>query len=199
MREGIERLIEYEPDLTLTGSAATAEDALPQLQSAPPDVALVDLQLSGMTGIELIHQVRALALPVRLLVISAHEEDLYGGRALRAGAYGYMMKHDVARHVADAVRHVARGERHISASLRRHLLRDWLETQGWGQPIDEWSDAEIAALEQIGWAESGKTSADASRSAVPAGVREALQARLAVSSDEDVVRDAVRWVTATAR
>ena len=97
MREGYESLIALEPDLDLCGSSGSAEDALPEIQTLAPDVAVIDLQLPGVNGVELIKRIRSLELAVRLLVVSAHEEELYAERALRAGAQGYLMKRESAR------------------------------------------------------------------------------------------------------
>lgn len=150
MRAGYVSLIGLEPDLEMVGAAATAEEALPLIETAEADVAIVDLQLPGVNGVELIKRVRALGLPIRILVVSAHEEELYAERALRAGAQGYLMKHESARYVTEAVRVVASGRLYLSTPLRHRLLGDWLDRDASTSPVEALSDREIEVFEQIG-------------------------------------------------
>lgn len=117
VRASLAQLINEEPDMTLCAATATAADAVVQVIETHPDVALVDLSLGGTSGFVLIEALRAARLTVPVLVLSMHDEEVFAERALRAGAQGYLMKKDAARHLLPAVRCVARGSTYLSARM----------------------------------------------------------------------------------
>ena len=197
MREGYESLIALEPDLDLCGSAGSAEDALSEIQSLVPDVAVVDLQLPGVNGVELIKRIRAIGLPTKLLVVSAHEEDLYAERALKAGAQGYLMKQESAKRVVTAIRAVADGRLYLSASLRSRLLEGWLDSRNPASRVEALSDREIEVFELMGLGRTTK------QIAVTLGLspktiethRSHIKEKLGATSTPELIREAVLWTS----
>ena len=197
MREGYESLIRLEADLSLCGAAPTAEDALLQIESLRPDVIVLDLQLPGTSGVELIKRIAALELPSRILVVSAHEEELYGDRALQAGAHGYLMKHESSRYVVEAIRQVGGGGLYLSDVLQAQLVGDWLGgTRQPSSPADRLSDRELEVFELIG---RGKTTREIAEALAlsPKTIeshRANLKRKLNVETIPELIQRAVLWV-----
>src|ERR1700757_607597 len=94
VRQGLAQMINQEADLTVCGEAEDAQNALNAVAELHPDLVLVDLSLKGGSGLELIKALRSRQNALPVLVVSMHDESLYVERALRAGARGYIMKHE---------------------------------------------------------------------------------------------------------
>jgi len=92
VRLGMRQLIAAEPDLSICCEAETGEEALALALNAKPDLAIVDLSLGTMHGLELVRQLHQALPDMPVLVLSMHDEALFAERALRAGARGYMTK-----------------------------------------------------------------------------------------------------------
>src|SRR5512139_3255835 len=116
-RDGLRQLINLEPDFTVCGDAPDAEQAMADIQTLKPDLVIVDISLAGTSGIDLVRLLKRDYEELPVLVVSMHAESLYGERALRAGAMGYIMKSEPARTVLAAVRKVLRGEVHVSEKM----------------------------------------------------------------------------------
>src|ERR1700736_4519123 len=109
-RERLSELINHELDMEVCGEAENAQQAIDLIRNTAPDLAIVDITLKGSNGLELIKSIKALPIGVPVLVLSMHEESLYAERALRAGASGYITKHQAADEVLSAIRRVLAGE-----------------------------------------------------------------------------------------
>jgi DNA-binding NarL/FixJ family response regulator len=153
VRKGLSRLIEDEADMMVCGECDTAAGALAIVGAGRPDVAIVDLSLGGGSGLELVRTLTARHPGVQVLILSMHDESLFAGRALRAGASGYVMKGAAIRDLLTAVRRVAGGRIYVS--------RGWAERSPAGAasrpgvdlsepPFDRLSDPERQVLELIG-------------------------------------------------
>lgn len=119
VREGYVMLLDGAPGLDLVGTAETGEEALTAVPAAAPDVVAVDLQLPGMSGLEVVKHLRALEDAPSILVVSAHEEAIYAERAFEAGADGYLTKSEAARRLTDAVQTVGDGRSYVSESVQK--------------------------------------------------------------------------------
>ena len=123
---GLRELINGEPDLEVTMTAVSAEGALEFLREQQPDMVVTDISLPGLSGIELIRELSRLYPALPTLVLSMHDELVYGERALRAGAKGYLVKQEAPEKVIVAIRKVLAGERYLSdrmQSLLAHKVR----------------------------------------------------------------------------
>ncbi len=116
-RDGLRRLIDLEPDLTVCGDARDAESGLRGISETSPDLVIVDISLDSTSGIDLIKGIKREREDLPVLVVSMHSESLYGDRALRAGAMGYVMKSEPATTVVEAIRKVLSGNVHISEKM----------------------------------------------------------------------------------
>jgi DNA-binding NarL/FixJ family response regulator len=120
-RLGIAALIETQPDLELVGEATDGARAVTMWTDLQPDVALVDLRLPIMDGVQVIELARKRAPDVRALVLSHYDGDENIFRALRAGAYGYLTKDAPGEQILEAIRSVAAGKRTLPPDIAAQL------------------------------------------------------------------------------
>jgi DNA-binding NarL/FixJ family response regulator len=121
VRDGIEAIINLQPDMMLAGAAATGAEALARFSELRPDVAIVDLQLPDMTGFDLIKKIKAKSPNARIIVLSSHEGDVDIQRALEAGAQGYVAKGIVRDELLGTIRSVYAGKQRLSATAAQKL------------------------------------------------------------------------------
>ena len=114
VRSGMRQLLSTTPDLIVCGEADTLDRALRAVAASQPDVVIVDLDLGGADGLDLVRQLRALHATLRLLVFSFHDEALFAHLAIKAGADGYVMKHEDGERVVHAIREVLAGRLYIT-------------------------------------------------------------------------------------
>ena len=122
VRCGIRLLLADQPDLEVVGEAGTAREALAETRRLEPDIMILDLSLGADTGLDVIGELAALQSPVRILVMSMHDETLHADRVLRSGAHGYIMKHEASDKVIAAIRQVQGGNVYLSPQMSRRLL-----------------------------------------------------------------------------
>jgi DNA-binding NarL/FixJ family response regulator len=148
VREGLRRILEAQGDGWQIIEAGSGFQALECLRRQPIDVAIVDLSMPGMSGLELIKRIRAEHPQVRLLVLSMHAEEQYALRAFRAGAHGYVTKDTASAELAAAVGKVAAGGAYITASLAERVVQ---QLNGAAQaPLHaQLSDRELDVLQRI--------------------------------------------------
>jgi DNA-binding NarL/FixJ family response regulator len=151
-RERLAHLINKEHDMIVCGEADNAADGLALIQRAKPNLAIVDITLKDSGGLELIKDIQAHEIQLPVLVLSMHDESLYAERALRAGARGYITKHEASVKVMTAIRHVLRDEVYLDQRIMTRILHRMV---GGGdtateRPIDRLTDRELAVFELIG-------------------------------------------------
>ena len=123
VREGTIQLLQQAPDLEVVGQAGSGEEAMTVFESLRPDVALVDVNLPGMSGLELA-RLAVVSLPtMRILVLSAYDDFAYVTEALEIGVSGYLLKTVSARELVDAVRAVADGVFVLDQAVSDRLTR----------------------------------------------------------------------------
>lgn len=121
VRLGMRQLIDRQPDLVTCGEAETAEEALDIVRKMEPDLAIVDLSLKGVSGIDVIRLIKTIQPELSVLVVSMHDESIYAERALRAGAMGYIMKQEATEKVISAIRRILSGEMYLSVAAGKIL------------------------------------------------------------------------------
>jgi DNA-binding NarL/FixJ family response regulator len=104
IREGIASLLGIQPGITVVGTAADGRDAVEKALALGPDVALMDVRMPGMDGVEAVTILRERVPGCRVVMLTTFDDEEYVVRALRAGATGYLLKDLPARELADAVR-----------------------------------------------------------------------------------------------
>jgi DNA-binding NarL/FixJ family response regulator len=151
-RKGLEELIHSDPDFAVCGEASNAAEAMEVIRKLNPDMAIVDLSLPGANGIELIKNIRAEFPRLPILVLSMHDESLYALRALRAGADGYVMKHEAMANVVQAIHEVFNGRPYLSPAMAAQVITKFAHRQAEGEmdAVERLSDRELEVLELIG-------------------------------------------------
>jgi DNA-binding NarL/FixJ family response regulator len=151
-RKGLEQLIHTDGAFAVCGEAGNAAEAMDVIRKLNPDLAIVDLSLPGANGIELIKNIRAEFPKVPILVVSMHDESLYAVRALRAGAEGYVMKHEAMANVIQAIREVFNGRPYLSPAMAAQVITKFAhrDAEGEADPVERLSDRELEILELIG-------------------------------------------------
>lgn len=123
VRQGIVMLINREADMQACCEASNADQALEANVACRHDLAIVDMSLAGLSGLELIKRMRLKSPELAILMMSMHDEVVYAESALRAGAQGYLMKHAATDTILHAIRQVLQGELYVSDRMRTHLLQ----------------------------------------------------------------------------
>lgn len=122
VRDGLKGILGAASGIEVTGEAASGDEALALVRARAFDVALLDLSMPGLSGIDLIKRLRLERPELRILVLSMHGEQQYATRALKAGAAGYLTKDTAAEQLVSALRRVAGGGVAISEATAASLL-----------------------------------------------------------------------------
>lgn len=141
VRTGMRMILAAELDIEVIGEADSAELALPQIRTLKPDIILCDLQLPGMSGLELTERVVRADLGCRVIVVSVFEDGPLPRRLIDAGASGYVGKGGEAAELLRAVRDVARGKRYLASAIAQHMALANLDAQG--SPFDDMTPREV--------------------------------------------------------
>lgn len=202
MRDGMALLIGSEADLQMCGAAGSMQEALQHLSSAEPqaqpDLLIVDLSLKDGLGLDLIRTVKERYPRIRMLVVSAYDENLYAERALRNGASGYVNKQECESALLLAIRTVLAGRRYVSEQVLQRLVN--LAIGGSesvsGDPVERLSDRELEIFRLIG---QGVTPAEIARQLhiSPHTVdshREKMRHKLDLQNGRELMQRAMRWV-----
>lgn len=123
VREGLKRIIDEAPGMQVVAEAAHAPQALARLSDTPCDAVVLDLDLPGRGGMELLHNIKRGYPTLPVLILSFHAEDAYGVPALQAGADGYLMKDSGTSLLVEAIEKVAAGGKFVTAGLAEQLAR----------------------------------------------------------------------------
>ncbi|MCS7033210.1 MAG: response regulator transcription factor [Phycisphaerae bacterium] len=152
VRERLTELIHQEGDLEVCGEAEDSHQALRAVENLKPDLAIVDITLKDTFGIELIRQLHERWPKLPILVLSMHDEAVFGERSLRAGARGYLNKQEATRNVIAAIRKVLAGEIYASDKMASLILRKVAGRRSLegGSPLDVLTDRELEVFQLLG-------------------------------------------------
>ena len=148
VREGLKRILESTPSGWCVAEAGTGTEALELLRQAPFDLAVIDISMPGINGLELLRRVRWEFPRLRVLMLSMHAEEQYAMRAFKAGASGYVTKDSASRELAAAVRKVATGGIYVSPGMAERVV---LQLNGTQEParLTQLSDRELDVLRRL--------------------------------------------------
>jgi DNA-binding NarL/FixJ family response regulator len=127
VRSGLKLLLDRQPDMEVIAEAEDGVDALEQAVSEHPQLAILDVSMPRMTGLQATHEIKKQAPDINVLILSMHDDERYLFEALRAGASGYVLKRAADHDLLDAVRAAARGEPFLTPAAQQTLIRDFLE------------------------------------------------------------------------
>jgi DNA-binding NarL/FixJ family response regulator len=197
VREGLTNLINGQDDLIICGEAKDSAQALDGIMKARPDVALIDISLENQSGLELVKQLRNQFPHVALIVLSMHDETLYAERVVRAGARGYVMKHEMSKSVLASIRRVLEGGVYFSERIVNRMARR-VSSAGAAaarSPVERLSDRELEIFRLLG---KGRTTSqiaedlNLSLKTVQAYCARAKE-KFGVTSLTELLRAAIRW------
>lgn len=198
MRKGLALSLAEDPSLEVVGQAADAEEALAAFDAIEPDVAIVDVSLPGMSGLELIKHLIAIKPDLTVLVVSRHDEVLYAERAIRAGARGYVMKLEAGDKIVEAIRHVRRGGVFLSEEMKDRMLFGAAmgaksPTQS---PLEVLSDRELEVFEMTGRGLATREIAERLHLSVKTveSYRARIKTKLNLNTAAELMQHAVQWV-----
>jgi DNA-binding NarL/FixJ family response regulator len=158
LRSGLDALLSLESDMVVVGQVGTGEEAIQRIPMLRPDVVVMDLDMPGMGGLEATRQIVALGLPVKVLVLTSHQEERSLLAVLEAGGSGYVNKTKAEQDLIEAIRTVSRDEVFLYPSATRLLLLGYrkAEERGEASPVEELSDREreVLALTAEGFSSS---------------------------------------------
>jgi DNA-binding NarL/FixJ family response regulator len=189
VRSGLRRIAEEDTGITVAAEASNGVEAIAAMQNAIVDVVLLDVSMPGAPFMETLRRLRDDHPSVRVLVLSAHPEDQWALRALKAGASGYLTKDHSPSQLVEAVRRVFRGGRYVSPELADRMAS--LLGSGFGAaPHEMLSDREFEVLRRLGAGYSVKEIAAAMKLSpkTVSTYRSRVLAKLGVSSNADLVR-----------
>jgi two-component system invasion response regulator UvrY len=124
VREGLKRILADEFEDAGFGEAANATEALERLWKESWDLVLLDVSMHGRTGLDVLKEIRASASRMPVLVLSAHPEEQYAVRVLKAGAAGYLTKESAPQELCRAVRKVVSGGKYLTAGVAEQLAAE---------------------------------------------------------------------------
>jgi len=186
VRAGVGRLLATEANVSILEAESTQE-ALEVCRRERPDLIILDLNLPGSSGLELLRQLVQLDKSMRILVLSMHSEPVYAARALEAGARGYISKSAAAEEFVEAVRQVGRGRHYVEREIAAELAV--VKFSG-ADPLSQLTAREIDILRLLGEGKSYTQIAAALRISYKtvANLTSAIRAKLAVDTTADLIR-----------
>ena len=157
VREATAEILEHQPDMHVVGQAGTGEEAIRKAQELQADVAVMDIAMPRVNGLEATRCITAECPHCRVLVLTAHEEERYIIQLLQAGAVGYLPKTVGLDELIEAIRAAARGESVLPPAVAAVVVRHLAEGEPAEEPAQPLTDRE---LEVLRWAAQGLTNYD---------------------------------------
>jgi DNA-binding NarL/FixJ family response regulator len=192
VRSGLRMLIERQPDMEVVAEAGDGVQALERSQAEQPDVAVLDVSMTRLTGVQAAREVRAHVPGTRVVLLSMHEDERYFLEGLEAGAAGYVLKRSADTDLIGAIRTVAEGRAFVSGKGQRALRREW--EQGRAEPEDPLTPRELEVVKLVAEAYTNRQIADTlklSEKTVESH-RANLLAKLGMRDRVELVRYAIR-------
>lgn len=199
-RTQLARMLTRDPRISVCGESDNAAEALVKIEETHPDLLIVDITLKGANGLELIKELRSRSCESAVLVLSMHDESMYAERALRAGASGYITKHQTSSQLRDAMDRVLNGGVYLSTQMTTELLQRMAGRQEdpaqQGRGVDSLSPREREIFQYIG---QGLTTRDIA-SELQLGEKTVhshrfqIKAKLGIRHTAELYTMAARWV-----
>ncbi|HET7664377.1 MAG TPA: response regulator [Rhodanobacteraceae bacterium] len=147
VRVGFRMILENEPDMEIRGEAGSAEEGLNLIRTEQPDVALVDVHMPGMSGLELTERAARAGLPTRIVILTVVNDARFPRHLLDAGAFGYLTKSCGAEELLTAVRKAADRQRYLAPAVAQKLALSTLDSGN--APLDVLSSRELEVAMMI--------------------------------------------------
>lgn len=160
VREGLRRIIEEAGDMQVLAEAQNGPDALEAARRQTPDVAVVDLSMPGMDGLEVISQLLSYHPGLPILVLTMHDEEQYVVRTITAGARGYITKQAAPEQLVKAIRQIHAGGRFLSEEAAESLALRVARGRGEASGLDALSNRELQVLRALALGQTNREIAE---------------------------------------
>lgn len=137
VRSGLRMILDAEPDLTVVAEAANGHEAIEAVTTVPVDLAILDIAMPRMTGIQAARDIQRAAPQVRILMLSMYDNEQYFFESLKVGASGYVLKSVADRDLIEACRSTMRGEPFLYPGAATALIRDYLQRARHGSALPD--------------------------------------------------------------
>jgi DNA-binding NarL/FixJ family response regulator len=155
VRGGLRLLLDRQADMEVVGEASDGAEAVAETLATRPDLAILDVAMPRLTGIQATREIKAHAPDVDVLILSMHDDERYLFEALKAGASGYVLKSEADHDLVDAVRAISRGESFLTNAAQRSLVREWM-ADGAAGPAEPLTPREQEVLKLIAEANTNR-------------------------------------------
>jgi DNA-binding NarL/FixJ family response regulator len=156
VREGLRSLIDSQPDMRVVGEAANGEEVLPKARELKPDVVVMDLCMPKLNGLQATERLQAACPEIKVVALTANEDESYLCQLCKAGAVGYVLKRSAGEELVAAINTVAQGGVHFEPSLAGKALARQLGGGRGDQGAAELSEREKEVLISLAWGYSNK-------------------------------------------
>ena len=192
VRSGIRRLLEQHAGFNVIAEAESGERAYQLFGELLPDVAIMDLSMPGMGGMEAIKRIIARYSQARLLVLSMHENAAFANQALKAGARGYLAKNSLAEELVAALLAVHAGKTYISSDIARKIAMQGVDNKG--DPMQQLSARDFEIFRMLAEGLDGEQIATALKisSKTVANYQTMIKQKLGINNPVEMVRLAIR-------
>ncbi len=154
-RKGILSIVSEDDGIEITGEAANGDDALKLIEEKKPDIAILDIDMPGLSGLDVARNVKSEKLPVKIVILTIHKDKEYFDEALELDIKAYVLKESIANDLIDCIKRVAAGEYYISSAISGYLVEK-NKTAPKQTELDKLTNAEKEILKLIA---QNKTSA----------------------------------------
>lgn len=145
VRAGLRRVVSEQPDMEVIAEASSGEEAIELVREHQPDVVLMDVNMSGLGGLEATRRIHQRYADIRIIGVSMYVDEPYPSRLLSAGAVGYIGKDSAADEVVAAIRRVHAGGHYVASAVAGNLAAH-LSRGGGGSPFDALSQRELQVM-----------------------------------------------------
>jgi len=149
VRAGLRRIVEESGDMEVIAEAADGREAIQQVHKKVPDVAVIDISMPGLDGLEVVSQLRTYHPKLPILILTMHEEGQYVVRAIEAGAMGYITKQSAPEQLVKAIRKVHAGGRYLTDDAAEALALSVARGMHGRSPLDSLSMRELQVLRRL--------------------------------------------------
>lgn len=136
VRSGIKSLLESEGDIQVIAEADNGQEAIHKVETYTPDLAILDIRMPVMNGIEATQKIRKMAPHTKVLILSMHDDENYVLQSVECGASGYLLKGSSKDEFLRAVRKVYAGEKYFSADVAKIFVDNYLSTRRYAEPVE---------------------------------------------------------------
>jgi DNA-binding NarL/FixJ family response regulator len=197
VRQGLAQMLNREANLVVCGDAEDASTVLQAIVTIKPDMLIIDISLKGPDGLDLLKNIRARYASLPVLILSMHDESIYAERALRAGANGYIMKHEATEMVLVAVRQILNHETYVSDRVASKILQRYIsgsDSQA-SSPLSDLTDRELEVFRLIGMGHSTRMIAEELHLSVKTveSYQAHIKDKLSLKNGRALVQHAIQW------